>query len=206
MQKNIIIGIIAILLVGALYVYFFGEKVVIVNAPPKNKKIVFFGDSLVQGVGATAGNDLPHAVGSMMNADVINYGKSGDTTRDALERVHDAIVEDAGIAVVILGGNDVLQKIPKEETFHNLERIITGFQQQGSVVVVFGVRSGVVGDGRGEDYEMLAQKTGSVYMSDILRDVFGKREYMSDAVHPNDAGYAMIAKRLVPVLKDLYDQ
>lgn len=206
MRKSIIIGIIAILVAGALYLYFFGEKVVIVNAPPKNKKIIFFGDSLVQGVGATAGNDLPHVVGSMMNADVINYGKSGDTTRDALERVHDAIVEDAGIAVVILGGNDVLQKIPKEETFHNLERIITGFQQQGSVVVVFGVRSGVVGDGRGEDYEMLAQKTGSVYMSDILRDVFGKREYMSDAVHPNDAGYAMIAKRLVPVLKDLYDQ
>jgi lysophospholipase L1-like esterase len=74
------------------------------------------------------------------------------------------------------------------------------------VTVLVGVRSGVVGDGRGEDYEALARETGSLYISDILQDVFGKREYMADTVHPNDAGYEMIAERIAPIIKQLYKE
>jgi lysophospholipase L1-like esterase len=165
---------------------------------------VFFGDSLVERVGATEDNDLPRLIDRAIDQSVFNHGKSGDTTRDALTRVDAVIAQDPGVVVIVLGGNDVLQKIPKDETFDNLETMVDLFHDNGSVVVIVGVRSGVVGDGRGDEYEAVAHKTGSVYVSDILSDVFGKRQYMTDAVHPNDAGYAMIAERLIPIIADLY--
>lgn len=199
---NITVGVI---LVVILIVYFFfwrGEH--ITNMPPKNDTVVFFGDSFVAGVGATEDNDLPRLIDRAIDQMVLNHGKSGDTTHDALARVDAAIAQDPGMVVIVLGGNDVLQKIPKNETFDNMKTMIDLFHDSGAVVVLVGVRSGVVGDGRGDEYEELAHKTGSVYVSDILSDVFGKRQYMTDAVHPNDAGYAMIAERLIPIISDLY--
>ena len=203
MKKYIVIVIVITLIIFVGYFFFF-HKGVIKNIPPKNEKVVVFGDSLVEGVGATEGQDFVSVMAHTTGKVVSNLGKSGDTTRDAMGRAADVVTENPGVVVIVLGGNDVLQKIPKEETFRNLEKMIDLFQNNGSVVVLVGVRSGVVGDGRGEDYEVLAQKTGSVYVSDILKDVFGKRQYMSDTVHPNDAGYAVIEQRLSPIVRDLF--
>lgn len=192
-----------LVLVGGYFIFVKNEK--IVNMPPKNDKIVMFGDSLVEGVGATTGHDLANLIEQRTGRNVMNYGKSGNTTRDALERVEHAVAEEAGVVIIVLGGNDVLRKIPKEETFQNLEYMINSFQKSGTVVILVGVRSGIVGDGRGDDYRDLAKKKGAIYVSDILQDVFGRREYMFDAVHPNDAGYAVIADRLAPVVIDLFE-
>lgn len=201
-QILIVSGIVFLIAVGGYM--FFGGKTDIQNVPPKNNTIVIFGDSLAQGVGSTDGHDLASVIAQKTGKAVLNRGRSGDTTRDALERVASVTDENPGVVIVILGGNDVLKKIPKEETFHNLEKMITIFHEQGSAVVLVGVRNGVVGDGRGADYEDLARNTGSAYMSDILNDVFGKRQYMSDTVHPNDAGYVIIAERLLSVITGLF--
>ncbi len=203
MKRGVIIGTILLILIGGYFIFVKNEK--IVNMPPKNEKIIVFGDSLVEGVGATTGYDLVSLIEQRTGRETINYGKSGNTTRDALERVDHAMAEKAGVVMIILGGNDVLKKIPKEETFQNLEHMIDSFQKNGSVVVLVGIRSGVVGDGRGDDYRDLAKRKGAVYVSDILQDVFGQREYMFDAVHPNNAGYAIIADRLVPIIADLFE-
>ena len=175
------------------------------NMPPKNDAVAVFGDSLVVGVGSTEGNDFVSLLDKESEKTFFNYGVSGETTRDALDRVDEVVEKESGVVVIILGGNDVLQKLPKEETFSNLEKIVTTFQANGSVVVLVGVRSGVVGNGRDEDFKSVAKNTGSVYVSDILKDVFGKREYMSDAVHPNDAGYELIAERMLPIINQLYE-
>lgn len=204
MKRGIFVfGSMLLVLVGGYFIFVKNEK--IVNMPPKNDKIVMFGDSLVEGVGATTGHDLANLIEQRTGRNVMNYGKSGNTTRDALERVEHAVAEEAGVVIIVLGGNDVLRKIPKEETFQNLEYMINSFQKSGTVVILVGVRSGIVGDGRGDDYRDLAKKKGAIYVSDILQDVFGRREYMFDAVHPNDAGYAVIADRLAPVVIDLFE-
>jgi len=203
MKKAVTFSI--IISIVAMTVYFFlNRDIKIKNMPPKNDKIIIFGDSLAEGVGSSQGNDLASRLEKNLGKKVFNYGKSGDTTRDALERVTEVSVENAGIVVVILGGNDVLQKIPKEETFVNLENIIKTIQNTGAIVVVVGVRSGLIGDGRGDEYEMISKKTGSLYISDILKDIFGDTRYMSDAIHPNNAGYEIIEKRFSPILKKLY--
>jgi lysophospholipase L1-like esterase len=203
MVKKMIIMAIILGLFGAGFRLFWpAEK--IKNAPVKDRGIIVFGDSLAEGVGATEGNDLPSLLGRDLDRPVWNFGRSGDTTRDALERLDEAQPDGAGLVVIILGGNDVLKKIPQEETFQNLEKIIDHFQSQGEAVILVGVRSGLVGDGRGADFAALAEKKEAFYVSDILQDVFGKREYMSDAVHPNDAGYALIGKRLAEKIRHVF--
>lgn len=159
-----------------------------------------FGDSLVEGVGATDGNTLPEQLGRKLGVSIVNYGVSGNTTRDGLLRLDDAVAENPRVAIVLLGGNDFLKKIPRAETFQNLEKIVTAFQIQGVITVVVGVRSGVIGGGADEEYEALAKKTGSVYISDVLAGVFAHPDLMSDAIHPNDRGYQQIAERLAPLL------
>ena len=82
----------------------------------------------------------------------------------------------------------------------NLEQIVTAFQRGGAITMVVGVRSGIIGGGADEEYETLAKKTGSVYVSDILSGIFGQSDLMSDAIHPNSVGYGRIADRLAPLL------
>lgn len=66
--------------------------------------------------------------------------------------------------------------------------------------MVLGVRSGLIGGGADKEFEALAQKTGSVYVSDVLSGVFAHADLMSDTIHPNTAGYGQIAGRLAPIL------
>ncbi len=188
-------------LIGLLVFWYFSRDWEIKNYPSsKSGPVLMFGDSLVEGVGATAGNTLPDQLGKSIGISILNYGVSGDTTRDGLARLSPALKENPKVAIILLGGNDFLKKIPREETFQNLEKIVVAFQAQGSITVVVGVRSGIVSGGADEEYEALAERTGSIYVSDVLSGVFAHSDLMSDALHPNDRGYQQIAERLTPLL------
>lgn len=199
-RKYFIIGAM-IFIVGGMLLWYFLRDWPIKNYPStKSGPVLMFGDSLVEGVGATAGNTLPEQLGKSIGISILNYGVSGDTTRDGLARLGPALKENPKVAIILLGGNDFLKKIPREETFQNLEKIVVAFQAQGSITVVVGVRSGIVSGGADEEYEALAKKTGSIYVSDVLSGVFAHSDLMSDTLHPNDRGYQQIAERLTPLL------
>lgn len=194
-------GGIALLILGVIFWYFFFRDWPVKNYPStKNGSVLLFGDSLAEGVGATVGNTLEDQLGKLVDRDVLNYGVSGDTTQDGLARLDDALGENPKVALVLLGGNDFLKKIPREETFQNLEKIVTAFQAQGSIVIVLGVRSGIIGGGADAEYKALAKKTGSAYVQDVLSGVFAHPDLMSDAIHPNNLGYGKIAARIAPLL------
>lgn len=193
-----------VIVAGVLAWYMLTRDVVVKNYPSaKTGPVLLFGDSLAAGEGATAGNDLASQLGKLASVPILNYGVSGDTTRDGLVRLNQVLTEDPRIAIILLGGNDFLKKIPREETFQNLEKIVTAFQKQGAIVMVLGVRSGLIGGGADEEYEALAERTGSAYMSDVLSGVFAHNDLMSDAIHPNDKGYGTIAERIAPQLVKL---
>ncbi len=193
----------AILVIAPFSYFIFWDDEKITNYPTKNKKVVAFGDSLVEGVGSTAGNNFVSVVGRRLGFEIVNKGKSGDTTETALTRVGDVLAEEPGIVIVLLGGNDVLRRIPKKETFQNLSTIIERFQGAGAVVVLLGVRGGILGDGYEGDYRALSKKYRTAYVPNILDGLIGNTKYMYDGIHPNDAGYSIIADRLVEVLKKL---
>lgn len=196
-------GVIAcgLLIIGGLVFWYFFSGTTVKNYPSTSTgPVIMFGDSLVEGVGASMGQTLPDQLGRLLKVPVLNYGVSGDTTRDALYRLDQVLAERPKMIIVLLGGNDFLKKIPREETFANLEKIVVAFQGQGAMVVVLGVRSGIVGGGADDEYEDVAKRTSSIYMSDVLSGLFGRTELMSDALHPNDQGYRKIAERLAPLL------
>lgn len=201
MKFSTVGAIIALCVLVGVVAWYFLKGPSLKNYPSTSTgPVLMFGDSLVEGVGASAGQTLPDQLSRLLKSPVLNYGVSGDTTRDALLRLNQAVAQKPRIAIILLGGNDFLKKIPREETFANLEKIVTAFQAEGSITVVLGVRSGIVGGGADAEYEALAKETKSLYMSDVLAGLFGRSELMSDALHPNDRGYAKIAERLASLL------
>jgi acyl-CoA thioesterase I len=203
-KLSLIFGIpLAFAVLGGVFLWL-GSDREIKNVPiTQSGPVLIFGDSLAEGVGATTDHDLASLFQAALGEPVLNFGVAGETTRSGLRRLALAREERPRLAILILGGNDFLQKIPREETFGNLERIITAFHEDGAAVLVVGVRSGVLGGGADEEFEALANKTGAAYEEDILRGVFGNPDLMSDAIHPNNAGYEKIAGRLLPTVRTL---
>ncbi len=187
---------------GVLVLFFVGGKDVPKNYPPKNATIVAFGDSLVEGQGATEGNDFVSQLETRIGRPIENYGVGGNTTKDGVARMGEIIERDPGLVLIVLGGNDTLRRIAIEETERNLRTLIGTVIEKGSVVMFIGVRGGILGTEREDMYERVADEYGAIYVPDILDGILLTPELMHDGIHPNDAGYAQIADRLAQVFKE----
>ncbi|HEC30628.1 MAG TPA: arylesterase, partial [Candidatus Yonathbacteria bacterium] len=179
------IGVIVIVVV-VVWVAFGGEKNKITNYPSGGTNIIAFGDSLIEGVGASEGNDFISLLSREIGQPIINVGISGNTTRDGLKRIgKDVLSKDPKIVLISLGGNDYLKRVPKDETFENLENIITQIQNKGAVVLLLGVRGGILRDNYEKNYRDTAERLGAGYVENILDDIIGTPSLMYDALHPN---------------------
>lgn len=201
MNKKVII--IPILLVFAFIgIYFFTNKPIIKNYPPKNQTIIAFGDSLIRGTGSTLGNDFITLLSVKLNKQIINEGIPGETTSDGLNRVDEIINKDPGTVILLFGGNDYLRNRPQVETFNNLKLIIDKLQDNGTMVVLLGIRGGLLVDKFSSDFEKLAEQTGVIYVPNVLDGLIGKPKLMSsDNIHPNNEGYAKIADKVYKKIK-----
>ena len=172
------------------------------NSNPVSSVVVCFGDSLTAGYGASRGNDYPSQLSKLLGRPVINAGVSGDTTRDALERLEkDVLSKEPGIVFITLGGNDLKNRSPADEAFGNLSLIIQEIQGVGAMVVLGGIDIPLYGRGFGDRYRELASRTGAVLVPNVLHGIIGNRKLMSDPIHPNDAGYEIIARMFYDAVK-----
>jgi acyl-CoA thioesterase I len=200
----VVLIILAVLMAGYYFLKEEGlpEKASIVNYPPVNHgPIIAFGDSLVSGVGAETEGGFVTLLSEISGWQIENFGRGGDTTSLALHRIDPILKQKPKVAIILLGGNDYLGRIPKEQTFQNLNTIIEKFQEEGSVVVLLGVRGGIFRDTYQKGYKKLAKETGSVFVPNVLSEILGKNEYMSDMIHPNESGHQKIAEKVYPALR-----
>jgi hypothetical protein len=86
------------------------------NAVPGRGPIVCFGDSLTSGHGAEPARSYPAVLGSLVGREVVNRGRNGDTAAASLARVDDVLSLEPAVVVLTLGGNDMLQRVPIEQT------------------------------------------------------------------------------------------
>lgn len=199
------IGIGALLFAGYFFLFRSTEEK-ITNDLPQGTAIIAFGDSLVEGVGAPPGSDFPSILSRRLGVTILNRGVSGDTSETALRRLgRDVLEEDPKIVIVLIGGNDVLRRIPPEDTVRNVREIIRSIHERGAAVILAGVRGGIFVDSLKDDFQKIAEDTGSLYVPDVLRGLLGDSRFMSDAVHPNASGYEIIANKLEPSLRRLID-
>ncbi|MHB1330836.1 MAG: GDSL-type esterase/lipase family protein [Minisyncoccota bacterium] len=199
-------SLVGIVIISVVVYFFLGSNYQIKNSKSDGKDIIAFGDSLVAGVGSEGGGGFVKMLSDDLRVTIVNLGVSGNTTRDGLERIGILDNYDPRIVLVLLGGNDFLRKVPEEEIFSNLEKIILNIQSNGSAVILLGVRSGVLSNRYDGAFEDLAEKLGAAYVPDVLNDVFGVQELMYDTLHPNDAGYRIIANKVKPALEKIINE
>ncbi len=200
MAKILVIITATLALVIAIFLLFKKDPA-ITNFPSRGTSLIAFGDSLVEGVGATKDNDFVSILSKLIGQPIINMGVSGNTSKNGLDRIDTVTSQKPKVVLVLLGGNDFLRKIPKAETFKNIDDVVFKIQQSGAVVILLGVRGGILTDQYEEQFENIADNRGALYVKDVLDGIITNQKYMSDAIHPNDAGYKKIAEKVEPALK-----
>jgi lysophospholipase L1-like esterase len=168
---------------------------------PSAVTVVAFGDSLTTGVGTTGDNDFVSLLANRTGVPIVNAGRSGDTTASALARIDSAVLSrDADIAIVLLGGNDLLQGVPVQQRVANITSIVQQIRADGAAVILVGVASGSLDPFEGA-LPGIASQTSSTLVPAILDGIIGVSGLMSDLVHPNNAGHAIMADRIEPSLR-----
>ena len=195
-MKIIKTGAVVLAVLLAVYVGYrhFTSAPPVKNPRPAGENILCFGDSLTYGTGASQGMDYPSQLSRRIGRPVINAGIPGDTTSTALARLErDVLERSPRIVLITLGGNDLKNRQDRDQAFRNLKTIITTIQGRGALVIVGGLD--IPGWGRGfqEQYRKVCEETGAVLVPDALKGLLGNPEKMSDAIHPNDAGYGIMA-------------
>ena len=57
--------------------------------------------------------------------------------------------------------------------------------------------------GFGRAYEELADETDAVLIPNLFEGIMGNRKLMRDPIHPNDAGYKLMAEKFYDAIRDL---
>ena len=170
--------------------------------PTAGTQIICFGDSLTAGTGSSEGMDYPSQLSRRIGRKVINAGVPGDTTADGLVRIEaDVLLKAPRLVLITLGGNDLKNRMSKDAAFDNLRQIVTRIHEAGAVAIIGGIDIPFYGRGFGAAYKKLAEDTGAVLIEDILADILGNRDLMSDPIHPNDAGYTVMAERFYTAIR-----
>ena len=203
MHTRHIVAIIAVIFVGLGAYWYFLDGREIRNYPSSGTDIIAFGDSLVAGVGASPGHGFVFLLSQRVGQPIVNLGVSGDTTADGLARLSELDAYNPKVVIVLFGGNDYLRRVAQVQTFENLTEIVESIQTKGAIVLLLGVRGGLLNDHFDTEFKKLRNTHDTAYVSDVLDGLLGKQKYMSDEIHPNDAGYAYIAERVYPVLAPL---
>lgn len=173
--------------------------------------VTILGDSITAGLGLPAEAALPAqlqlALERLGVASVVRgAGVSGDTSGGGAARVDFSVQPGTAVAVVALGGNDLLRGLDPKTTRANLERILVRLKQRHIGVVLAGLKAPPeLGRGYARDFDAvfpsLARAHGVTLYPDLLAGVGRNRALnQADAIHPNAQGVKIIAGRLAPVV------
>jgi acyl-CoA thioesterase-1 len=172
------------------------------NLDSPGSTIVCLGDSITAGVGAGPGEAYPDLLARRLGVEVLNAGVPGDTAADGLARLDEVLDADPWLVVVELGGNDILRRVPPEQTEAALRSILDRLLAARVVPVLveidapFAASYGKVFDRLDDDYDI-------PIVEDVLGDVLTDPSLKSDTIHPNARGYQVLAEALGEELEPL---
>ena len=171
---------------------------------PTGAVVLAFGDSVTYGTGASRGEDYPSRLATLTGWQVVNAGIPGDTARAATARIADELAEARpAVAIIELGGNDFLRRRGADEIKEDLRSIITAVRAAGAIPVlvsvpelsVLGAVIGRLGDS--PIYAALADEEDVLLIDEVFADVLSDDALRADRIHPNAAGYRLLAEHMV---------
>ena len=164
--------------------------------------ILALGDSLFAGYGLGPGQSYPAHLETALKARglpvrIVNAGVSGDTTADGLARL-DFVLKGIGqkpaLAIISLGGNDMLRAVPPAETRRNLADLLAKLRDAKVPVLLLGL---LAAPNLGQDYTAgfnpiypaLAKQYGATLVPFWLQPLQGHPELVqADHIHPTLPG------------------
>jgi acyl-CoA thioesterase-1 len=179
------------------------------GALPADDVILTFGDSVTAGMGAGAGEDYPSQLARLTGLNIVNAGLSGDTARQAGERLGPLLAaHQPDLVIVELGGNDFLRKTQATRVKEFLRGIIRETKSSGAIVVLVSVprlsllRASVGALTDSPIYEELFEEEGVILVPDVFSQVLSDDALRADEIHPNARGYGQLAQGIRAVLVD----
>ena len=174
------------------------------NLNSQGSQIICLGDSMTLGVGASPGHDYPSLLKNSLKTEVVNAGVDGDETEDALRRLdRDVLSKDPRLVIVLLGANDYLNAKPIDQAFKNLDEIVRRIEEKGAMVVVVEIGPSLLDRSIQKRYDRLVVDRRTAFVPLAYRNILFNPTLRSDYMHPNDKGYAMIAKKILEIVDPL---
>ena len=163
--------------------------------------VLAFGDSITAGLGAGPGEDFPARLAAATGWQVVNAGVSGDTAREARQRLAPLLAKwQPELVIVELGGNDFLRQAPAARVGGYLREIVRDAQAAGAGVALVAVprlsllRASVGALSDSPVYADIAAEEGVILIPDVLADILSDAGLRADEIHPNTAGYRQLAE------------
>lgn len=184
------------------------------HEPSRNlPRILFLGDSLFAGYGLAAHQSAPALIQQKINHAglhyvVINAGRAGDTSAQALQRLPHYFDRGIPIQVLVigLGSNDIINGVSLDSLESNLKSIIQEARQNNPDMKVFLFQMRMfppyVQDERLLNeyaglFPKVAEESGAILLPFFLEDVAGRPELnQADGLHPTTRGTRIVANQM----------
>lgn len=175
--------------------------------------ILALGDSLTAGYGLRPDEALPARLEAALlalghPAAVVNAGVSGDTTAAALARlprVLSRLDRRPDLAIVELGANDLIRRVPPAATRANLSAILRELDRCGIPALIASFEPppflAPLAAAYAGMYETLAREHGARLNPFFPPGVAGDRAHvLRDRLHPNAAAIVKVAAAMAPAV------
>ncbi|MEE2728759.1 MAG: GDSL-type esterase/lipase family protein [Candidatus Latescibacterota bacterium] len=186
--------------------------------------IVAMGTSLTFGYGSgcrvlpprspcSGDSSYPTLLSNELRLPVINLARPRSTTIDGLVQMGEALQLNPVLVILEYGANDLIQGVSLEESRVNLRRMIEGFHEVGSAVVLLSALHPDMIDKTPEGHRLQGLSEGTLAYHAMfvgLADLYGlpvveylfegiwwKRELMFDSLHPNGMGYLVMKENIL---------
>jgi acyl-CoA thioesterase-1 len=182
--------------------------------------VLAFGDSLTAGYGLPQGQGFAPQLEDALRrngipARVTNGGVSGNTAGQARARLQwtlDGLKEKPDLAIVALGGNDMLRGLPTRQTRADIDAILAELKRREIPVLVGGMLAAPnLGPQYGAEFNSIfpdvARKYGASLYPFFLANVAGVRSLnLPDGVHPNFQGIKRMVTGILPSVMSALDR
>ncbi|KAF0220610.1 MAG: GDSL family [Geobacteraceae bacterium] len=170
---------------------------------PSDAVVLAFGDSITFGTGVVPAESYPSVLERLIGRRVVNAGVPGEVTAEGRERLAAMLDEQSpALMLLCLGGNDFLQHQDETQTAENLRAMISLARKRGVGVVLIAVPRLGFGLEVPKLYGEIAKDFAVPLEGKTLKQILSTGSLKSDPIHPNAAGYRILAESVAQLLHD----
>jgi len=164
--------------------------------------ILAFGDSLTAGTGAGDTESYPAVLAGLSGRKVVNAGVPGEVSASGVQRLPELLDrERPALLILCHGGNDLLARQNHQLIADNLRAMLRSAGERGVPVLLVAVPSPDLTLKPPKLYEELSREFQLPLERTALSHILGKSSLKSDYIHPNAAGYRLLAGALFELMK-----